>query len=484
MPENTPLPPSASPARKKKDSPHQGAAKKRESGPDPARPFPASEIMEKSALCCLLRDPAGCAERSELSLSPESFHHPAHRIVFEKITELVDQRAKVDLVTLIQHLHDKGLLEEIGGAAALAEIADYVPTNALYPQYVESLEEKRVLRAIIGTCSEAIQRAHGEGEETGALLDEIEQQVLAVRQSGTRSSSRSLKEETMEAVRHFETMMSKGGATMGLPTGLKNLDAMTDGLHPGEMFVIAARPSMGKTSLAMNIVEHVACDEKQPSLVFSLEMGTQQLVQRLLCARGGVSMSKFREGFASSVEFRKIGEAARELAQSKLFIDDTPSISIMELRAKARRVHHQHPLKLIAIDYIQLLRSTSRRAQENRQIEIAEISAGIKALAKELSVPIIVLAQLNRNPEQRGGGRPRLSDLRESGSIEQDADVVGLLVREKYYAEDEEAREAAGAKAELIIAKQRNGPTGDCKLVFQDKLMRFGDRAKDEDEPN
>lgn len=453
------------------------------SAADPARGFPASDIMEKSVLCCLLRDPSEAFGQAEGRLIEESFHNPAHRLIFTKLQQLQDQRVLVDLVTLTQALHDAGQLADCGGPAALADISEFVPTNALFTQYVEGLEEKRILREIIHTCTTAVTRAYEEKEETGGLLDEIEQSILNVRQSGTRTRIRSMKDETLEAVRHFDMMMKRRGETTGLPTGFKNYDRMTDGLHPGEMVIIAARPSMGKTSLVMNIVEHVACNLGHPALVFSLEMGTQQLVHRLLAARGGVSMKKFRDGFAAQADFRKIGEAARELAQTKLFIDDTPGIPLLELRAKARRINNQVGLKLIAVDYLQLMRSQTRRAQENRQIEISEISAGLKGLAKDLQVPVIVLAQLNRNPEQRGGGRPRLSDLRESGSIEQDADVVGLLVREKYYAEGDEEKQLAGNKAELIIAKQRNGPTGDCHLVFHDELMRFFDRT-DEQEPD
>ena len=257
---------------------------------------------------------------------------------------------------------------------------------------------------------------------------------------------------------------------------------MTSGLHAGEMFVIAARPSMGKTALAMNIAEHVALDAGQPVAVFSLEMSSPQLVQRLLCSRARVDSKKLRDGFIGKQELGSISSAAGLLSKAKMFVDDTPGLSILELRAKARRLHNREGIKLVVIDYLQLLRSNTRRAQDNRQIEIAEISSGVKALAKELKIPVIVLAQLNRNPESRTGdskGRPRLSDLRESGSIEQDADVVALLVREKYYAEDEEARKEAEGKATLIIAKQRNGPTGDVPLTFLEDYTRFEDRAEE-----
>jgi replicative DNA helicase len=250
---------------------------------------------------------------------------------------------------------------------------------------------------------------------------------------------------------------------------------MTSGLHAAEMIVIAARPSMGKTALAMNIAEHVSMDFGKPVAVFSLEMSSQQLVLRLLCSRARVDLQSVRNGFLTDRDFPKLTTAASELAAAKMFIDDTPGLTITELRAKSRRMKSQYDIQLIVIDYLQLLRSMSRRAQDNRQLEISEISGGIKALAKELNLPIIVIAQLNRQPDARAnqGGRPRLSDLRESGSIEQDADLVGLLVRSDYYDTDEDAKNEAASEAELIIAKQRNGPTGDVLLTFLKKYTRF-----------
>ena len=281
----------------------------------------------------------------------------------------------------------------------------------------------------------------------------------------------------MQAIETIEQLYDRKGAITGLPTGFTEIDRMTSGLHGAEMIVIAARPSMGKTAFAMNIAEHVAINAKHPVAIFSLEMSSQQLVQRLLCSRARVNLQKIRDGFLSERDFPNLTNAASKLADSEIYIDDTSGLSILELRAKARRLKQKHNIELIVIDYLQLLRSPSKRAQDNRQIEIAEISSGIKALAKELNIPIIVLAQLNRNPEARAGGKPRLSDLRESGSIEQDADLVGLLVRSEYYAEDEEAKEETRGEAELIIAKQRNGPVGEVKLTFLKEFTRFEDRA-------
>jgi replicative DNA helicase len=291
-----------------------------------------------------------------------------------------------------------------------------------------------------------------------------------------------MKQMVNEAIDGIEKIAATRGAITGLPTGFAALDRMTNGMHEGEMIVIAARPSMGKTALAMNIAEHAAIDCGKPVAVFSLEMSAQQLVQRLLCSRARVNGKALREGFINNATMNSLIGTAGQLTKAKMFIDDTPGLSILELRAKARRLRNREKIELVVIDYLQLLRSNSRRAQENRQIEIQEISYGIKALAKELKIPVIVLAQLNRNPEQRtgaGAGRPRLSDLRESGTIEQDADVVGLLIRDKYYAEDDEAKKEAAGKATLIIAKQRNGPTGDVPLTFLEEFTRFEERAED-----
>jgi replicative DNA helicase len=289
------------------------------------------------------------------------------------------------------------------------------------------------------------------------------------------------KDLVMAAIEQIEKLYENRGSVTGIPTGFVELDRMTSGLHPAEMVVIAARPSMGKTALAMNIAEHVAMNVGKPVAVFSLEMSSQQLVQRLLCSRAKVDLQRVRNGFLSERDFPSLTAAAAKLAAAKMFIDDTPGLSIMELRAKARRMKSQYDVRLIVIDYLQLLRSTSRRAQDNRQLEISEISGGIKALAKELDLPIIVVAQLNRQPDTRAkeGGRPRLSDLRESGSIEQDADVVGLLVRPEYYETDDDAKQEKAGEAELIVAKQRNGPTGDVPLIFLKEYTRFESRARE-----
>jgi replicative DNA helicase len=370
----------------------------------------------------------------------------------------------------------------VGGASVVTDLLTFVPTAANADYYREILREKFLLRKVITVCTEYAARSYDEQGDVKILVDEVEKKILEIGEERVSSSIPTMKEMVNDAITSIEQLVANKGGITGLSTGFHVLDNMTSGLHAGEMFVIAARPSMGKTALAMNIAEHVALDAGKPVAVFSLEMSSPQLVQRLLCSRARVDSKKLRDGFIGKQELGSISSAAGLLSKAKMFVDDTPGLSILELRAKARRLHNREGIKLVVIDYLQLLRSNSRRAQDNRQIEIAEISSGVKALAKELKIPVIVLAQLNRNPESRTGeskGRPRLSDLRESGSIEQDADVVALLVREKYYAEDDEARKEAEGKATLIIAKQRNGPTGDVPLTFLEDYTRFEDRAEE-----
>jgi replicative DNA helicase len=350
-------------------------------------------------------------------------------------------------------------------------------------------------------------REHAIDEEISSVLDKAEQRLLAVREaSGKTDGIKTMSVHVDEAIDFIEKMLANPGQLRGVSTGYAQLDRLCAGLQGGEVFVIAARPSMGKTSLAMNVVEHVAVEQKLPVAVFSLEMSASSLVQRLLVARAGISMSSLKHGLLTRADQDSLSKSIRDLQNADIFIDETPGIDIMELKAKCRRLHRQFGIKMVAIDYLQLLTSSSRRAKDNRQIEIAEISGGIKGIAKELNIPILVLAQLNRSVEQRKGQRPMLSDLRESGSIEQDADMVGLLTRTDYagskQAEEEDdkkstsrgkakepeapANEEDKGRALLIIAKNRNGPTDDVHLTFIDHAMRFIERKPDEraDEDN
>jgi replicative DNA helicase len=318
-------------------------------------------------------------------------------------------------------------------------------------------------------------------------MDEVERDVLRISESRVQGQSNTIKDLVKKAINTIEDFHQRQGMLTGVGTGFTDLDKMTSGLHGGEMIVIAARPSMGKTSLAMNVAEHVSIDLKLPVGVFSLEMTSESLVLRMLCSRSRVNLRNVREGFLAERDFPKLTGAAGKLANAPLFIDDSSGLSILQFRAKARRMHQQYGIKLFVVDYLQLLHSTARRA-ENRQQEIADISNGIKSLAKELNVPVIVLSQLNRELEREKNRKPRLSDLRESGAIEQDADVVGLLYKPS--SDDEEGAQTAAedeaVPVNLLIAKQRNGPTGDVNLTFLKPYTRFESAAKvsDEDVPN
>ncbi len=446
--------------------------------PDIHRPLPQSQDAELGVLGSVLLSPKEVmGECIEKQITPEHFYIPAHATLFELLRELYDANKPIDFILLTQILRDRGELDKVGGPAFVTSLFTFVPTAANASYYLDILKEKYTLRQVITTCNEFARRSYEEQEEIDGFLDQVENKIFAIAQSRLGDKTFRMKDSVMDALESIEKLYERRGEITGIPTGFTDFDKMTNGLHPAEMMVIAARPSMGKTALAMNIVENVAINQKHAVAVFSLEMSSQQLVQRLLCSRAKVNLGKVRDGFLADRDFHNLTVAASKLAESKIFIDDTAGLSILELRAKARRLKAQHDIQLIAIDYLQLLRSPSKRGQENRQIEIAEISSGVKALAKELAIPIIVLAQLNRNPEARSGGKPRLSDLRESGSIEQDADLVGLLVRSEYYAEDDEQREETKGEAELIIAKQRNGPVGEVPLTFLKEYTRFEDRA-------
>jgi replicative DNA helicase len=451
--------------------------------PDIHRSLPQSLDAEKGILCSILLSPDQalglCIER----IDEKHFHHPAHVILYQSMIELHKASRPVEIVSLLQYLRDHQLVDQVGGEVAIYDILTFVPTAANAEYYLDIVREKYLLRQVIVTCTEMAARCYDEQGEVRLLLDEVESRVLSIGEERYRGKLPKMKELVMTAIENIDKLYKNRGGITGLPTGFKKLDQMTSGLHGGEMFVIAARPSMGKTALAMNIAEHIALEAGKPVGIFSLEMSSQQLVQRLLCSSARLDLQKLRDGFIPNSAFPNLFAAADKLAKCKMIIDDTAALTILELRSKARRMRDAEGIELLVVDYLQLLRSPSRRGQDNRQIEISEISYGIKALAKELNIPIIVLAQLNRQPEAREGGRPRLSDLRESGAIEQDADVVALLVRPEIYDKgDREDPEDLRGKAELIIAKQRNGPIGEVELTFLKQFTRFEEAAAEREE--
>ncbi len=399
---------------------------------------------------------------------------------------MYDKREGIDLITVQQRLRDKNVLEQVGGIAYLASLPDAVPSAANLLFYLEIVLEKHILRKLIKACTEVVGRVYDHEGEVDALLDEVERDILRISETRVEGKTDKIKDLVKKAISTIEDYHQRQGTLTGVGTGFADLDKMTSGLHGGEMIVVAARPSMGKTSLAMNIAEAVAIDQKLPVGVFSLEMTSESLVLRMLCSRSRVNLRNVREGFLAERDFPKLTGAAGKLANAPLFIDDSSGLSILQLRAKARRMAQQYGIKLFVIDYLQLLHSTARRA-ENRQQEIADISNGIKSLAKELDVPVIVLSQLNRELEKDKDRKPRLSDLRESGAIEQDADVVCLLYKPSRDDDDGGggAEEQDAVPVNLLIAKQRNGPTGDVRLTFMKSYTRFESAAKvsDDDVP-
>ncbi len=463
----------------------QGPGKKKPSDAsalyDPARPMPSAVDMERCVLSCMMQAPDFAVGLAMEKLTPDHFNVEAHSMLYDMIIRQFDAGKLVDPVSLTQLLYDRDLIGRVGGPAFVSEVYTASPNPAHVAHYADQVQQKAILRNIIKACSECIGRAFDDQENVGPLLDEVESKILGIREAEeAKKGTLTMKERVFKAIDDLEKLAANPNAISGLPTGLQRLDEMTGGMHAGEMIIIAARPSMGKTSLAMNIVEHVSVDLGKPCAVFSLEMTADSLVQRLICARARINMRSLTSGqFLNKGDFQQMTRAASQLAESNIIIDDTPALSILDLRSKARRFKKLYGIELIAVDYLQLCRSTSKRAADNRQQEIAEISSGLKALAKELSLPVIVLAQLNRGPETRGSGKPKLSDLRESGSIEQDADVVGLLYRPEYYAEDEEEKAEVSGQAELLIAKQRNGPTGGVPLTFLKEFMRFETREGD-----
>ena len=442
-------------------------------------------------LGCILLSPNDCMGEciEKLKDGEEVFYDLRHQTIFKALAEMYDARTAIDVITLQQHLKNAQLLEQIGGISYLSTLPDVVPSAANLMYYLEIVREKYLLRKMIHTCTDVVSRVYDYEGAVDALMDEVERDILRISEARVQAHTNSIKDLVKKAIGTIEDFHQRQGMLTGIPTGFQDLDKMTNGLHGGEMVVIAARPSMGKTSLAMNIAEHVALEAKLPVAVFSLEMTAESLVLRMLCSRSRVNLRNVREGFLAERDFPKLTGAAGKLAGSPLFIDDSSGLSILQLRAKARRMHQQFHIKLFVIDYLQLLHSTARRA-ENRQQEIADISSGIKALAKELDVPIIVLSQLNRELEREKNRKPRMSDLRESGSIEQDADLVGLLYKPNAGDEDESATGGAATEeagpVNLLIAKQRNGPTGDVNLTFLKSYTRFESAAKvsDDDVPN
>jgi replicative DNA helicase len=441
---------------------------------------PHSIEAEQGVLGSIFLLPNECMGEAieKLKSGAETFYDLRHRTIYETLVEMYDAKEPIDSITVQQRLRDRQQLDAIGGVAYLSALPDSVPSPANIGFYLNVLREKFILRRMIQACSGVVSRVYEYEGEVDGLLDEVERDILKISEERSENTTSTIKDLVRTAISTIEDYHQRQGLLTGVGTGFPDLDKMTSGLHEGEMVVIAARPSMGKTSLAMNIAEAVAIDQKLPVGVFSLEMTAESLVLRMLCSRSRVNLRNIRDGFLAERDFPKLTGSAGKLANAPLFIDDSPGLSILQLRAKARRMAQQYGIKLFVIDYLQLLHSTARRA-ENRQQEIADISNGVKALAKELKVPVIVLSQLNRELEKDKNRKPRLSDLRESGAIEQDADLVALLYKPGGGEDEDGAQQEQDAvPVNLLIAKQRNGPTGDVHLTFLKSYTRFESAAK------
>lgn len=447
---------------------------------------PHAPDSEKSIIACILDSAVEsmglCVERFK---DPEVFYDLRYQTIYRVAVEMFEAREPIDIITLAQKLSDRRLLEEVGGAAHLSYIlADFISTANL-PTYLQIVEDKWVLRKTIHTCTDIVGKIYDYEGDVDEVMDGVERDILAVRPpkvTGQISSAELVDRATVQ----IERLYAKGMGVSGLSTGFLDLDRMTDGLHGGNMIVIAARPSMGKTSLAMNIAEHVAVVNRIPVGVFSLEMTADELMLRNLCSMARVNLRNMREGFMAESDFPKLTRAAGRYRKAPLHIDESSGLSIMQLRARARRMWQQHGIKLFVVDYLQLLHSTSKKARDNRNQEVADISKGIKELAKELKVPVIILSQLNRELDKEKR-LPRLADLRESGAIEQDSDFVGFLHKPKHDDDDERPHEDQdGIPVDLLIAKQRNGPTGPVHLTFVKPYTRFESAAKvsDDDVPH
>jgi len=402
----------------------------------------------------------------------ESFYQADHQILFDVLVKLYEQNRPIDAVIVREELVKRQLLDEIGGVAYLAQILSSVPSAAHGAHYGGIVREKALLRQLIAASNDILRDAYAPHEQADLVLDKAEKKIFEIAQKKVGSSVVEMQEVLYEV---FEMIENRG--QRGIETGFFDLDDMLNGLQNGEMIIVAARPSMGKTAIAMNIIEHVAADNRLPCAIFSLEMSKQQLAQRMLCSRGQIDAHKLRKGLLQSHEYAHLANVVGELAKAPIWVDDSPGLTPLELRAKARRLKLQHDVKVIMLDYMQLM---DNPGPESRQQQITEISRAIKSVARELNVPVIALSQLNRQAEGRDGHRPRMSDLRESGSIEQDADVVMLLHREDYYRMSEPDFQPDNI-AEVIIAKQRNGPTGTVKLTFLNKATRFENLAAQND---
>jgi len=434
--------------------------------------MPQSQPAEAGVLGSMVIDPECIGEVVEM-LTVDSFYSLEHQIIFEAILSLYEKSKAADIaidgMILMEELKARNQLEQIGGTEYLRKVIETVPSSANVAYYSRIVREKQFLREMIQTATEILDEAYDESGDVKEKIDQAERKIFSITNKNISGESSSLMDLVSEVYELIEKRQDVH--ITGLPTGFKELDELTCGLQDGEMGIVAGRPSMGKTALALNIAEHIGVEERRPLAIFSLEMGRQQLAERFLCSRSRIDAQLVRRGFLKEDDNKKLIDACSELGQSQIYIDDTAGLTPLEVRGKARRLKSRYDIKCVFVDYLQLMSAGSGRI-ESRQQEITMISRYLKALARELNIPVVVLSQLNRAPETREDHRPRMSDLRESGSIEQDADVIMLLHREDYYHQSDPDWEKNNT-AELIVAKQRNGPTGTVKLRFFEQFTRF-----------
>jgi len=433
---------------------------------------PQNIDAEQSVLGAILIDKEAIY-RVMKTLRPEDFYRESHRLIYEAMLYLNENGTPVDLITVSELLKQQGTLEKAGGVAYLASLAEMVPTSANVEFYTRIVEEKALLRTLIDLSTRIAAMGYDEGEEPEKLIAEAERMLMELGSRRVASAFFSIKDILLNTFSHLEYLYNNRGSITGVPTSFSDLDRLCSGLQPSDFIILAGRPSMGKTSLGLCIAYNAALKHNIPVAIFSLEMSKEQLVQRILCAEARVDQHRIRSGDLDEDDWRKLHETARVLAKAPIYIDDTPALSVRQVRAKARQLKAEKGLGLILIDYLQMM--TGSRRSENRQQEISEISRSLKGLAKELNIPVLALAQLSRSVEQRPNKRPVMSDLRESGSLEQDADLIMFIYRDEYYNPDSEKK----GIAEIIISKHRNGPVGTVELVFLKELTKFVPYLKD-----
>jgi replicative DNA helicase len=413
------------------------------------------------------------------TLVADDFYRESHRRICRSMIALFEKSEPIDLITLTNMLKSRNELDEVGGGAYLASLVDNIPTAANISYYAKIVKEKSILRGLINTATEIVARGYEDGEDVADLLDQAERNIFQISERQVKPSFYDIKSILKESFKTIEKLYESKEIVTGVPTGFDEIDKLTSGFQPADLVVIAGRPSMGKTALSLNIAQYAAIEKNIPAAIFSLEMSKEQLVLRMLCSEAKVDAHRLRGGFLGEADWPKLTRAAGILSEAPIFIDDTPAISVLETRAKARRLMAEHKLGLVIVDYLQLMRGRGLhgrgRYTETREQEISEITRSLKALAKELHIPVIALSQLNRRVEERSDKRPQLADLRESGAIEQDADLIAFIYRDEIY--DRSDENPNKGLAEIIIGKQRNGPVGGVKLAFLDKYTTFENLA-------